>query len=63
MRKEYLVQRSILAQMRKEYGTEPDAAVACVGGGSNAIGTFYPLVAQGQTYLAFQVLMPLQISG
>ena len=23
---------------------EPDAAVACVGGGSNAIGTFYPLV-------------------
>lgn len=29
---------------------EPDAAVACVGGGSNAIGTFHPLVG-GQTRL------------
>ena len=39
-----VIGEEILAQMRKEYGTEPDAAVACVGGGSNAIGTFYPLV-------------------
>ncbi len=29
--------------MRKE-GRLPDALVACVGGGSNAIGTFYPFV-------------------
>ncbi|MDI1495833.1 MAG: tryptophan synthase subunit beta [Cenarchaeum symbiont of Oopsacas minuta] len=34
----------ILLQMRKEYDSEPDMAVACVGGGSNAIGTFYPLL-------------------
>ncbi len=39
-----VIGEEILSQMRKEYDTEPDAAVACVGGGSNAIGTFYPLV-------------------
>ena len=27
-------------QMRAEYGHDPDAVVACVGGGSNAMGTF-----------------------
>ena len=43
-----VIGEEILAQMRKEYGTEPDAAVACVGGGSNAIGTFYPLVGTRQ---------------
>ena len=35
----------IISQMRKIDGSAPDAAVACVGGGSNAIGTFYPLAA------------------
>lgn len=34
----------ILAQMKKMHGRGPDMAIACVGGGSNAIGTFYPLV-------------------
>ena len=29
------------AQMLAEYGTLPDAVVACVGGGSNAIGMFH----------------------
>ena len=32
------------SQMRSVSGQSPDAAVACVGGGSNAIGTFYPLL-------------------
>ncbi|MFH1486926.1 MAG: tryptophan synthase subunit beta [Chloroflexota bacterium] len=30
-------------QMRKAVGRLPDYAVACVGGGSNAMGLFYPL--------------------
>ncbi len=28
-------------------GTDPDAVVACVGGGSNAMGIFYPLAGRG----------------
>ena len=33
------------AQMLEQAGGLPDAAFACVGGGSNAIGLFYPLLA------------------
>src|SRR5690606_33994053 len=29
-------------QMQEEYGRQPDVLIACVGGGSNAIGLFYP---------------------
>ena len=29
-------------QMQKLIGKLPDAVVACVGGGSNAVGMFYP---------------------
>lgn len=32
-------------QVRERVGRLPDAVVACVGGGSNAIGTFHPFVA------------------
>jgi tryptophan synthase beta chain len=32
------------AQMLEQAGALPDVAVACVGGGSNAIGLFHPLV-------------------
>lgn len=32
------------AQMLEQHGRLPDAVVACVGGGSNAIGIFYPFV-------------------
>lgn len=31
-----------MAQCRESFGRLPDAVVACVGGGSNAIGMFYP---------------------
>lgn len=31
-------------QMQAEYGKLPDALVACVGGGSNAIGLFHPFL-------------------
>lgn len=31
-------------QMRQDYNRQPDVLIACVGGGSNAIGLFYPFV-------------------
>jgi tryptophan synthase beta chain len=31
-----------LAQMQEMAGRQPDAVIACVGGGSNAMGIFYP---------------------
>jgi tryptophan synthase beta chain len=31
-------------QVRQEYGRLPSAIVACVGGGSNAMGSFYPFL-------------------
>lgn len=34
----------ILKQMKDLGKRSPDSVVACVGGGSNAIGTFYPLI-------------------
>ncbi|MFC3874584.1 tryptophan synthase subunit beta [Neisseria musculi] len=33
-------------QMLEAIGRQPDAAVACVGGGSNAIGLFYPYIGE-----------------
>ena len=33
--------------MHEEYGRQPDALIACVGGGSNAIGLFYPYIDTG----------------
>lgn len=35
-----VISREIKAQMQAQIGQLPDAVVACVGGGSNAIGTF-----------------------
>ena len=32
------------AQMLAEYGRQPDAVIACVGGGSNAMGIFHPFL-------------------
>ncbi|MGP8077988.1 MAG: tryptophan synthase subunit beta [Thermoplasmata archaeon] len=39
-----VIGREILRQSRAAFGALPDLAVACVGGGSNAIGTFHPLL-------------------
>jgi tryptophan synthase beta chain len=41
-----VIGNEIIAQTRAGEGTLPDAVVACVGGGSNAMGTFYPLVKE-----------------
>jgi len=38
-------------QMLRDAGRLPDVAVACVGGGSNAIGLFHPLLADRATEL------------
>lgn len=39
-----VVGREARAQMLEEYGTLPTTLVACVGGGSNAMGLFYPFI-------------------
>jgi tryptophan synthase beta chain len=38
-----VIGEEILAESQRRFGRAPDAVVACVGGGSNAMGTFYPL--------------------
>ncbi|EQD73262.1 tryptophan synthase subunit beta [mine drainage metagenome] len=41
-----VIGREILRQSRAAWGGPPQLAIACVGGGSNAIGTFHPLLHQ-----------------
>jgi len=40
-----------LAQMPEMIGRQPDAVIACVGGGSNAMGIFYPYIGHASTRL------------
>ncbi|MDR3415637.1 MAG: tryptophan synthase subunit beta [Nevskia sp.] len=40
-----VVGREVLQQSQQMLGRLPDALVACVGGGSNAIGLFHPMLA------------------
>jgi tryptophan synthase beta chain len=35
-----------IAQMQELAGRQPDAVIACVGGGSNAMGIFYPYISK-----------------
>ena len=37
-----------IAQMPELAGRQPDAVIACVGGGSNAMGIFYPYIAHAK---------------
>jgi tryptophan synthase beta chain len=39
-----VIGREALVQMKKKTGGLPDVAIACVGGGSNAIGLFHPML-------------------
>lgn len=39
-----VIGRELRAQMLEQTGKLPEAVVACVGGGSNAIGAFHPLI-------------------
>jgi tryptophan synthase beta chain len=40
-----------LVQMPEMAGRQPDAVIACVGGGSNAMGIFYPYIAHDKVRL------------
>ena len=39
-----VIGREAIAQMQEQCARQPDAVIACVGGGSNAMGIFYPYV-------------------
>lgn len=39
-----VIGREIKAQMKEATGKLPDVVVACVGGGSNAIGSFFDFI-------------------
>jgi tryptophan synthase beta chain len=40
-----VIGKECLAQMPEIFGRQPDMVLACVGGGSNAMGIFYPYIA------------------
>ena len=40
-----------LVQMIERAGRQPDAVIACVGGGSNAMGMFYPYISHAKVRL------------
>jgi tryptophan synthase beta chain len=46
-----VIGREARAQMLDAVGALPDAVVACVGGGSNAMGIFYPFLQDGEVEL------------
>ena len=46
-----VIGREARAQMLESAGVLPDVAIACVGGGSNAIGLFHPFVGDAQVRL------------
>ncbi len=39
-----VIGRESIDQMQDGYGRQPDAVIACVGGGSNAMGIFHPYI-------------------
>ncbi|HIJ33580.1 MAG TPA: tryptophan synthase subunit beta, partial [Gammaproteobacteria bacterium] len=43
-----IIGREAREQIQQQAGQMPDALVACVGGGSNAMGLFYPFLADEQ---------------
>ncbi|MFH1483469.1 MAG: tryptophan synthase subunit beta [Chloroflexota bacterium] len=46
-----VIGRESREQVQKEYGRLPDYIVACVGGGSNSIGIFYPFLEDNDVNL------------
>ncbi|HEY6864842.1 MAG TPA: tryptophan synthase subunit beta [Burkholderiales bacterium] len=46
-----VIGRECIGQMREQAGRQPDAVIACVGGGSNAIGIFHPYIADASVRL------------
>jgi len=46
-----VIGRECLTQMPEIAGRQPDVIIACVGGGSNAMGIFYPYLAHSEVKL------------
>ena len=46
-----IVGKELKLQSKKEFGKYPDIIVACVGGGSNAMGIFHPFIEETKTKL------------
>ncbi|MBL0423219.1 tryptophan synthase subunit beta [Ramlibacter sp. AW1] len=46
-----VIGRECIEQMPEMFGRQPDVVVACVGGGSNAMGIFHPYIPFEQTRL------------
>ena len=46
-----VVGRELLTQMPEVVGRQPDAVLACVGGGSNAMGVFHPYIPHTEVRL------------
>jgi tryptophan synthase beta chain len=46
-----VIGRECLTQMPEMAGRQPDAVIACVGGGSNAMGIFYPYIEHERVQL------------
>jgi tryptophan synthase beta chain len=46
-----VIGKECLTQMPELCGRQPDAVIACVGGGSNAMGIFYPYIPYGDVRL------------
>ncbi len=46
-----VIGREAKRQWRRRYGGLPDAVIACVGGGSNAMGSFYPFIDEASVRL------------
>ena len=46
-----VIGKECLAQMPEAFGRQPDAVLACVGGGSNAMGIFHPYLPRGDVRL------------
>ena len=53
-----VIGREIRTESRAAFGRLPDLAVACVGGGSNAIGTFRPLLRSPTELLGVEAAGP-----
>jgi tryptophan synthase beta chain len=46
-----IIGKECIEQMREQAGRQPDAVIACVGGGSNAIGIFHPYIGDASVRL------------
>jgi tryptophan synthase beta chain len=46
-----IIGKECIEQMRELAGRQPDAVIACVGGGSNAMGIFFPYIADDSVRL------------